>query len=106
MWLSLSPSKHNALPRFACIWSRLDLLLGNRMQHDLVDCLLGIARISLAPIITNSICKNATIPVERRAGNGAANIRIPFQSVLCVLVPEMECAVASSSAESAVDRVE
>lgn len=76
------------------------------MQHDLVDCLLRIARISLTPIITNSICKDATIAVERCAGNGSANIRIPFQSVLCVLIPEMECAVAASSAESAVNRVE
>lgn len=76
------------------------------MQHDFVDCLLRIARISLAPIITNSICKDTTIPVERRAGNGSTNIRVPFQPVLCVLVPEMECAITASSAESAVDRVE
>lgn len=76
------------------------------MQHDLVGRLLRIARVSLAPIITNSICKDATIPVERRAGNGSTDIRIPFQSVLCVLIPEMESAVAASSAESAMNRVE
>ena len=69
---------------------RLTLIRLHRMQHNLINPLRRIIRISLTPIITNRIRKNIPIPIKRRARYRAPHLRIPLQSMLRILVPEME----------------
>lgn len=76
------------------------------MQHDLYRVVGGVGLISLAPVITNGVGKDGPGLVEFGGRDAATNVRIAFQSVLRVLVPEMECAVATSCAESSMLRVE
>lgn len=62
--------------------------------------------ITLAPVVTNGIGKDATGLVEGRCSNGAPDVGIALKAVLSVLIPEVERAVRASSAEGAVDGVE
>jgi hypothetical protein len=76
------------------------------MQHNLIRILRVISSITLMPIIRNGISENRTIVVEVCAGDAAADFGVAFETVLGVLVPEVECAVAAGGAEGAVDGVE
>lgn len=76
------------------------------MQHDLVRDLLSIGRISLTPVVANGISEDISIATESSAGDGPANCRVSFETVLGVLIPEMESTVTAGSAEGAVDGVE
>jgi hypothetical protein len=76
------------------------------MQFDLNRILRIIPTIPLTPIITDSIRKDVSRATKRRSGNAAADLRVTLETVLCVLVPEMEGAVGSRRAEGAVDGVE
>ena len=76
------------------------------MQHNLTRILLVIELIPLAPIITNRIPKNRAVAIEIRRADTAPHIRIPFQPMFGVLVPEVESAVGAGGAEGAVDGVE
>ena len=63
------------------------------MQHDLVGILRRVERIPFAPVVADSVREDRTLPVEVGAADGAAHFRVAFESVLGVLVPEVECAV-------------
>ena len=76
------------------------------MEHDLVWQLRIVMRVPLAPVIADSICENIAAPVEVGRADGATNLGVAFQTMLCVFVPEVECAVATGCAEGAVDGVE
>ena len=75
------------------------------MKHHLVGQLLGIGRVTLTPVVTHSISKDVPVTVESSAGDSSPNGWISFQTVLCILIPEMEGTVTASGAESAMDRV-
>lgn len=63
-------------------------------------------RISLAPVIADSISKDIAVAIEAGGCDGTSNFWIAFQSVFCVLVPEMKGAVTPSGAECTMHRVE
>lgn len=76
------------------------------MQHNLIRILRIIPRVPLGPIITDRIRKDISRLVECRADNRAADFGITLETVLGVLVPEVEGAVTTGSAERSVDGVE
>ena len=76
------------------------------MQHNLVRHLRRVALEALTPIIANRIRKDIPTPREVSRSDTAPDLRKPFQSVLSILVPEMERAITASGAECAVDGVE
>lgn len=76
------------------------------MQHDLVRKLRGVCRVALAPVIADSVGEDTAGLVESSRGDGTADGRVALQTVLCILVPEMESAVTTGSAEGAVNGVE
>jgi len=76
------------------------------MQLQLDRVLRGVRRIALAPVIADGVSKDIAVLVEARGGDGAADLGVAFEPVLCVLVPEVEGAVAAGGAEGAVLRVE
>lgn len=63
-------------------------------------------RIPLTPIIAHGVRKDVAILAEGRSRDAAADIRVPLEPVLCVLVPEVESSVGTGGAESAVCWVE
>ena len=75
------------------------------MQLKFDRVLRIIRRISLAPVITNSVRKDVTVLVEARGGDGTADLRVALETVFCVLIPEVEGAVTTGGAEGAVLRV-
>lgn len=76
------------------------------MKHDLVGQLRRVVCIALTPVIGNCVGKNGASTVEVCGTDCASDLRIAFESVLGVLVPEMERAVTASSAECAMNWVE
>lgn len=76
------------------------------MKHDLVRSLRGVCSITFTPIVTDSIGEDVSIPVESGARNGSTDRRIPLQTVFCIFVPEVECAIAAGGAEGPMNRVE
>lgn len=62
--------------------------------------------VSFAPVVAHGIREDASGPVERCCSDAAADFWVSFESVLGVLVPEVECAVRACGAKCAVDRVE
>lgn len=76
------------------------------MQHDFIKRLWIVIHITLAPVIRHGISKDVARSVELGCCNGASHFRVPFQSVLCVLVPKVECAVAACGGKGAVLRME
>jgi len=47
------------------IWSGLALVRHNRVHHDLIWVLWVVGRVSLAPVVADSICKDIPSMVER-----------------------------------------
>lgn len=76
------------------------------MQHDLVRILWIIEHVPFTPVVAHGIGEDVPSPIETRRRNRAADFRIALETVLCVLVPEVERPVGACSAESTVDRVE
>lgn len=76
------------------------------MQHDLVRVSRRIVLIALAPVIANRVRKDRAVLVECRCCDAAPNFGVALETVLGVLVPEMEGSVGTGGAEGAVDRVE
>ena len=84
----------------------LALIANNRMQLDLDGVLGGVSAKALAPVVADGVGKDVAVAGEARGGDGAADLRVPLEAVLGVLVPEVEGAVGARSAEGAVLRVE
>ena len=89
-----------------CFGFRLTLLCLHSMQHNLIRQLWGIEGVALAPVVANGIREDRAVPVESGRGDRATDIRITFEAVFGILVPEVEGAVAAGCAESTVDWVE
>jgi len=76
------------------------------MQHNLVGSLRGVGGVALAPVVADSVGEDASGTVESSRGDGSADGRVTLQTVLSILVPEVEGTVATGGAEGAVDGVE
>ena len=76
------------------------------MQLDLDRICLRVASKALTPVIAHSVGKDVAVFAEARCHDGAAYFGVAFQTVLGVLVPEVECAVGAGGGESAVLGVE
>lgn len=76
------------------------------MEHDLVRVRGRVALVALAPVITNGVGKDAAGLVERCRGDAAADVGVALETVLRVLVPEVESAVATGCTKGTVLGVE
>jgi hypothetical protein len=76
------------------------------VQHDFVGVLGVIGSISLVPVVRDGVGKDGAVVVEVCTADAAADFGVALETVLGVLVPEVECAVAAGGAEGAVDGVE
>lgn len=76
------------------------------MQHDLDWVVLSVVLEALAPVIANGIGEDASRLVERRRSDATTHVGIALETVLGILVPEVERAIRSSGAKGSVDRVE
>ena len=76
------------------------------MQHHLDGVVLSAVLVALAPVIAHSVRKDAAVLVEGRGCDAAAYVGVALETVLGVLVPEVERAVGARSRERSVDRVE
>lgn len=82
------------------------LVVDDLVHHNLVRVLRRVLRVSLTPVVANGVGKDGSGVVEAGGGDGASSGGVTLETVLGVLVPEVECAVRASCAKGAVDRVE
>lgn len=61
---------------------------------------------AFAPVVAYSIGEDVASAVEIGAADRAANLRVAFQAVLGILVPEIKSAVSASGTESTMLRME
>jgi hypothetical protein len=87
-------------------WPRLALIPNNGMQLDLDRILCIVAAVPLAPVVADSVREDVSSAREARRCDAAADFGVALEAVLCVLVPEVECAVGPGGAEGAVHGVE
>lgn len=76
------------------------------MQHDLVCKVRGVVGISLAPVVAYGIGEDVTGVVEACCRDCTSDFGVALETVLSILVPEVECAVAARCAEGAMLWVE
>lgn len=76
------------------------------MHHDLVGVLRCVACVALAPVVANGVGKDVSRMIEGRCGDASTSGGISLESVLSNTVPEVECSIGTSGAESAVMWVE
>lgn len=76
------------------------------MQHHLDGVVLRVVLETLAPVVANGVGKDASRLVERRGRDAATHVGVALETVLGILVPEVERAVRSRRAKGAVNRVE
>lgn len=57
------------------------------MQHNLVRVLRAICRVTFAPVIRNSVCKDGSITVEGGARNSSADGWVALKTMLGGRVP-------------------
>ena len=76
------------------------------MQHDLDGIVWRVVLVALAPVVADGVGKDGARLIERRRGDAAADVGVPLEPVLGVLVPEVERSVGSCRAERSVDGVE
>ncbi len=86
-------------PRLALVW--LD-----GVKHDFVGILRVVPLVSLGPVVGDGVGEDGTVLVELGGGDATADIRVALETVLRVLVPEVERAVRPGRGEGAVDGVE
>lgn len=86
--------------------SGLCLLRSDRVQHDLVGSLLGIGRVTLAPVVADRVSEDISSAVESGGSDGASDGGVTLETVLRILIPEVESTVGTCSAEGAVNGVE
>jgi hypothetical protein len=84
----------------------LALVANDGMQLDLDGVLRVVAAVALAPVVADGICEDVAGTREGCGRDAAADFGVTLETVLGVLVPEVEGAVATGGAEGAVDRVE
>jgi hypothetical protein len=76
------------------------------MQLDLDWEIRSVPAVPFAPIIADCVRKDVSCTRERGGRDAAADLWVAFETVLGVLVPKVESAVAAGGAEGAVDGVE
>lgn len=76
------------------------------MQHDLDGVLLRVVLVALAPVVADGVGEDGPALVEGGRRDAAADVGIPLEAMLGVLVPEVKRPVRPGRAEGAVDRVE
>lgn len=94
----------HALPLSLLPWLALVALHG--VQHDLVGVVCAVVLVALAPVVAHRVSEDVSGPAEVCRGDASTNVGVALQSVLGVLVPEVECAVCTCSGEGAVNGVE
>lgn len=72
------------------------------MQHDLVGRLRGVDGVAFAPVVADGVGEDGAGAVEGRGRDRSPDLRVPLESMLGVLVPEMKGAVGAGCAEGAV----
>ena len=70
--------------------ARLALVGLNRMQHDLGRILLVVTLESLRPVVANGVGEDGSVLVERGGGDASTDVGVSLQTVLGILVPEVE----------------
>jgi hypothetical protein len=63
------------------------------MQFNLDRIPLRVPSKALTPIIAHRVRKDVAVFAEARRYDAAADLGVAFETVLCVFVPEVECAV-------------
>jgi hypothetical protein len=76
------------------------------VQHNLVGILRGVACISLAPVVADSVSKAVSSVIKGCCRNSATSRWVSLKSVLCDTIPEVKCAVRTSCAKGSMDGVE
>ena len=76
------------------------------MQHHLDGIALRVVLVALGPVVTNGVGKDASVLVEGGGRDAAAHVGVALETVLGVLIPEVERTVGAGRAEGAVDGVE
>lgn len=76
------------------------------MQHDLGGVRLRVVLEALSPVITDTVREDGSGLVEGGGRDAAADLGVALETVLGVLVPEVEGAVGAGRAEGAVNGVE
>jgi hypothetical protein len=76
------------------------------MQLDLNREIRSVPAVALTPIVADRVRKDVSRAREGGSRDAAADLRVAFEAVLSVLVPEVEGPVATGGAEGAVDGVE
>lgn len=87
-------------------WPRLAFITDDGMQLELDGVPGCVPTVPLTPIIADCIRKDVAILGETSRSDATADLGVAFETVLCVLVPEVEGAIATGSAEGAVLGVE
>lgn len=72
------------------------------MQHDLVRVVLCVGHVTLAPVVPYSICKDGAARVELRGSDATTHLWVSLKTMFGIFVPEVESAVATSSAEGSM----
>ena len=76
------------------------------MQHDLVDSLLGIGGVTLAPVVADGVSEDISITVESGGSDRASDSGVTLETVLRILIPEVEGTIGTCSAEGTMNGVE
>jgi len=76
------------------------------MKHNLDRILRRVVLVALAPVVGDGVGEDVTRLVEGGGNDAAADVGVALETVLGVLVPEVEGAVGASGAEGSVDGVE
>lgn len=76
------------------------------MKFNLDRVVLGVATETLAPVVTDSVGKDITVLAEARCDDAATDLGVALETMLGVLVPEMESTVGACGGEGAVLWVE
>jgi len=85
---------------------RLAFIPNDWVKHNFGRIVWSIVCIAFAPVVANRICKDITSSVELSRNDATANLRVAFETVLSILVPEVKGTVAPCSAECAMHWVE
>lgn len=93
------------LPLFHC-WPWFAFVVDDLVHHDLVRVLGRVLRIALAPVVADGVGEDGPGVVEAGGGDGASGSGVTLEAMLCILIPEVECAIGAGCAERSVNGVE
>lgn len=82
--------------------SRLALISNHWMQLQLDRVLRSVPAKTLTPVIADRVREDIAVPRESSSGDRASDLRITFETMLGILIPEVEGTVATGGAECAV----